>query len=97
MTIDEKMVEVISRRYPDANPYEKLRQICRQALSSNAGYQLLCLLNEAVPPMFPSISETQPNDPAAVGLREGRREVSAFLFRYAGMPQQPEQQEPTTE
>lgn len=83
MTTDEKMIEVIRAKYPGVNPFEKLRAVCQGAFRSGDGYVFLCLLNEAIPPMMPSVTEGQ-NDLAAIGLREGRRELSALLYRLSG-------------
>lgn len=83
MTLDEKLLEVIRLRFPGRDPYVKLREVCQGAFRSGDGYVFLCLLNEAVPPMMSSVVEGQ-NDPASTGLREGRREVSALIYRLSG-------------
>jgi hypothetical protein len=94
-SLDSAMVEVITRLYPDEpNPVLRLQQLCRNTFGSGSGRELLSILNHAVPPMAPSVREGADNDPAVVGMRDGRREVSALLFRYSGNPPAaPEQQQ----
>lgn len=95
-SLDSAMVEVITRLYPDEpNPVARLQQLCRNTFGSGSGRELLSILNHAVPPMAPSVREGTDNDPAVVGMRDGRREVSAFLFRYSGNPPAAPEQ-PTT-
>ena len=50
------------------------------------GRLLLNALCTAIPPMAPSMSDTGANDPVACGVREGRRDMVAFLFRFSGCP-----------
>jgi hypothetical protein len=83
MTLDEKLLDVVRVRFPGIDPAAKLKGICQGAFRSGDGYTFLCLLNEAVPPMLPSVVEGA-NDSASVGLREGRREVSALIYRLSG-------------
>lgn len=92
-SLDSAMVEVITALYPDdPNPVTRLQQLCRNTFGSGSGRELLAILNYAVPPMAPSVREGDNNDPAVVGMRDGRREVSALLFRYSGNPPAPPEQ-----
>ena len=91
MNLDERMVKVIERVYPGENPIDKLEELCRGTFGGGSGYKLLSIINLAIPPMGASITEGGVNDPAVIGLREGHRELSALLFRYAGKPRQPQQ------
>lgn len=75
--------------------YQRLNDLCRSVFSSPAGRELLGMLNAGVPPMFPSVRPGENNDPVVVAHREGLREFSALLYRYAGNPQ-PHQPEPKT-
>ena len=84
MTLDDKMLQVVARRFPGEDPYKVLMQLCRDTFTSGPGYKFLCLLNEAVPPMLPSVREGEDNNLASVGLREGHREVSAMIYRLSG-------------
>lgn len=84
MTLDDKMLLVVSRRFPDQDPYKLLMQLCRDTFASGPGYKFMCLLNEAVPPMLPSVREGEDNNLASIGLREGHREVSAMIYRLTG-------------
>lgn len=76
MTLDD----IIMKQGTSARAVEDL---VHSAMASGEGRSLLRLLCQAVPPMCPSISDTGPNDAHAVGMREGRREVVAFLFRFS--------------
>lgn len=94
-SLDSAMVEVITNLFPDEpNPVLRLQQLCRATFSSGSGRELLAILNHAVPPMAPSVREGGDNNPAVVGMRDGRREVSALLFRYSGNPPAPPEQQP---
>jgi hypothetical protein len=95
MILDSLMVETITRLLPnEPNPVMKLQQLCRDTFRSGSGRELLAILNHAIPPMAPSVQEGGDNNPAVVGMRDGRREVSAFLFRYSGNPPAPPEQTP---
>lgn len=80
MSIDELVVG------EEPGAQEEFARLCKEALGpgSGAGAKLLAKLMLAVPPMAPSISTEGANDPMTVGVREGRREMSAFLFRWSG-------------
>lgn len=66
--------------------YEHVEQLAKETFASGAGRELLAILNNAVPPMMGSIRIGGDNSPATVAYREGLREFSAFLYRYAGCP-----------
>ena len=78
MSIDELVLGT------DETIHENFAALCRDAFGSGSGAKILAMLTNGVPPMSPSVSTEGTNDPMTVGLREGRRETVAFLFRYAG-------------
>lgn len=64
----------------------ELEELTHSVFASVEGRRLLTLLMHAVHPMCPTISAAGANDAHAVGVREGRREYSAFLFRLSRAP-----------
>ena len=78
MSIDEQVLGT------DPDTHEEFARLCRDVFGSGPGAKLLTVLTNGVPPMAPSISTEGVNDILTVGLREGRRETVAFLYRYSG-------------
>ena len=96
MILDERFIEVIREVFPGEDPVNKLEELCRGTFGGGSGYKLLSIINRVIPPMMPSIHDGGNNDSAVVGLREGHRELSALLFRYAGKPRHQEPEQPKT-
>lgn len=67
----------------DERKRQHICEIFRDALQTPAGEKMLAVLMKGVSPFAPSVYEGN-NDPHTVGLREGRREFSAFLLRMSG-------------